>query len=420
MMSFKKLLHIAPGLLRPLSLLCALLTPSLGVADATGDSTRIQRAVDQMLRSQLASGYFPYGFNFNNGATVDMNDPSGANLVRQAGGAFALAEYEAMTGTGSALDAVGKYLDVAARHSVPVSKSDSQALLEDIGLFDRWQLWGLLSPPLDALGLLYQQQGNGALASFGEDYERAEPGATALTLLAALYHYQETGDSRFIPMMKAWEGGLRVLAVPSRGFRYRLSELQENGYVNGEAWLAYALYHKLFPEDAEVSAELARLDHYLMDRYAAPANQQFYHWGARAADIRLATTDDPRYADFLVELTRQYLDELTIETLEYTNCAHMEGLGTFLAVSAERETVAEAALRQRAASYFNNSMDFNRAAQLDGDSADVMPIAPEFAEQLPLFEGGFVMGPSMPTVRVDITQHCLSALLLGQRAGIDR
>ena len=180
----------------------------------------IRIAANQFVSTQLSSGLFPYDFNFSSGKITPMINITGVNLVRQTSAAFTLSGYLTHFKSVPVEESLKLFLQQSSSRSLPISKGNLQSILEWSGFYKRWQIWTLFRQPLDNLGLLYNTSGNALLVSVDNDYERAWPGSTALTLYSALQYFSVTGDTRFNEAIHRWKEGLLALKVPGRGFRH--------------------------------------------------------------------------------------------------------------------------------------------------------------------------------------------------------
>jgi len=380
-------------------------------------------AVDQLVRTQLPSGLFPYDYDFATGAAEDMSDISGLNIVRQGGVLFALVQYLEVTDSQRLRETVAKTLQAFADRSLPVGKGKVQSVLEDMGAYNRWQFWGILRAPLDFVGLLYAAKGKGALVSANGSYERAWPGATALALTSELIYRNLTGDEKFADMRQRWLHGLLALRVPQRGFREAPHYLDESGYVNGEAWLALTEYSRAFPRDGSVATTLSELDDYLIRRYSTAPSLQFYHWGAMAAALRLQMTGDPRFSRFIRDQTDWFLAKRASVREEPDNtCASVEGLATAYRVLRVGTLNEEDPLMVRIRSRVELTMTHNRRLQIwSGQESFMLDDGVEIrSPRFPLYAGAFLMSSKGAKIQVDVTAHCLSALIRMQNAGLAR
>jgi len=384
------------------------------------DTNRAHRAVDQLVRTQLTSGLFPYDFDFTTGNETDMGNIEGINLVRQTGAAFALGEYLTHFDHGPARKTLKVFLKNSISNSLPVSKGYTQRTLEWLGFYNRWQLWHSLRQPLYKMGLLFSKQGSAQLVSTGNDYERAWAGATALSIIAAIKYHEATGDTQFNDAINHWKDGLLALKVPRRGFREAPHFLTENPYVNAEAWLAFAELERIFPGDDDSKAFLSELDQYMIQTYGNNHNQRFYSWGMMAAVVRAEVTGDERFTDFIYRMTKFYLDVQNDTNLpNYNSCASVEGLATFVAFMHEQGREKDP-LVLRASDYVVQIMDINRKLQIDKRTVEALPNGKRFVEKLKDHRGAFIMSLKEPLMQVDLTQHCLNTMLRMYAAGLAR
>lgn len=383
------------------------------------DRTQVRLAVDHLIAAQLPSGLFSYDFDFL------KDDRTGEDhIVRQAAAANVLAEYYLHTKDERMRPAIEAALKAFGEMSLPIGKRTAQTALERIGLLSvpigRYKL----RATLDWLGLLYRPDGTGKVVSGDEDYGRAHTGATALALLTELEYFRASGDKRFADLRRAWLEGLMSLHIAGRGFRYSPEVIDEEAYYNGESWLALAYYNDVFPQDQATAAVLSRVDDYLMEKYAdSPRSPrtQFFHWGAMAAVVRFTTTSDRKFSDFAREQARHFLDALRPKLdPDRNSCALVEGLAAAAAVLiASRDD--DTALLKRIQERIGEEMTKNRGLQirpgqqrleLGGDASLLAPHLSEYA-------GAFLAGPYSPMTRIDLTQHCISAMIKLERYGLD-
>ena len=383
-------------------------------------SARTRMAAEQLSRTQLPTGLFPYDLDFVTGTAEDMKDPSGPNIVRQAGALFALAQYLEVSDSPPLRETIAKALQGFTQRSLPIGKGAAQSVLENLRLYNRWQIWKPLRTPLNSLGLLYSRKGDGRVISANGSYERAWPGATALALVSELRYRAVTSDDSFANARRAWLKGLLALSVPGRGFREAPHYLTESGYVNGEAWLALAEYARSFPADREIVDSLSEIEDYLMARYGASPTLQFYHWGVMAAAVRAQATQEPRFLGFIHKQTEWVLaNQGSLLEGSDNTCAWIEGLATAFGML-WRGHGEEDPLRDRARHWIEVMMAHNLALQIlpgqdsvssgNGDSVR--------SPWITIYAGAFLTSSKEAKMQVDVTGHCLSALIRMQNAGL--
>ncbi len=385
-----------------------------GTADGKSPPENLRQAgyaVAQLLRNQTEAGLFPYDFDFSNGKSTSMDDISGVNLVRQSCALFALAVYLEHTRDPSTEKAIVRFLQMAARQSVPISKGYVQRTLEFTGLYNRWQLWRPLREPLYKSGLLFSTEGPGKLVTAHQDYERALPGATALTLFAALKYRNITGDARFDTDIRHWKEGLQALMVAGRGVREAPHYLSESPYVNGQTWLAFAAYQAVFPDDPEIHTTLMKFEDYLLQRHRQHPDKLFYSWGMMGLKVRLDSTGDKRYYDFAVAMSEWlFAEERNLAHSGTNSCATIEGVATFANIMTDRK-LSQHALTQAANQYLSREMAFNRQLQID-EQFESQDFRHAYSEETARYQGAFILSMEHPLMQVDLTAHCLNALLL--------
>ena len=198
----------------------------------------------------------------------------------------------ATAGTTTGTDALQSAVD----HSLPIGKGPVQEVLEDMGLYARWEDSDLMRKILDALGLLYSEKLDGNIISGNGTYAGASPTDTALAMVSELEHYRATGDESFRPMRHYWLLGLQALNVPEHGFRKAPDQLAESDEVNGAVWYGMAEYSRTISGDVDAVKFLAPVDDYMLERYGKAPSAEFLKWGKKAAASRLAMTGNDRFA----------------------------------------------------------------------------------------------------------------------------
>jgi hypothetical protein len=337
--------------------------------------------------------------------------------VRQAAGAYVLAEYHLDVRDDRVARALEAALTTFGNLSLPISKGALQSVTEHLGVLSLPLGRYKLRDTLDRLQLLYRRDGDGRIVSGDTSYGQAWAGATALALLAELQYHRATGDNRFEALRTAWLKGLMVLHVPGGGFRPFPDSIDDSPYVDGEAWLALAYYASIFPRDRDLAALLRTIDGYMTGRYGRVFSPEFYHWGTMAAGQRWQDTQDPKFLSFIRDQARVFLDrpERKRDRLENT-CSGVEGLAS-VAAALRRHDTADSALLQRIRDRIAGEMAKNRSLQIQprqerlqfGDGRYL------FSPRLRDFGGAFLAGIFSPYTRIDITSHCLSAMTKLQR-----
>jgi len=386
----------------------ALLAVTPASASDTSDQKGMRLAVDYLLGAQRPSGLFAYDFDFLEGKPKEPE-----NIVRQAAGAYVLAEYYVHARDERVRGAIEAALTTLDAHSLPIGKSPLRSLLDSIGLLSLPVGRSKLRVALERLDFLYRPGTDGKVVSADRRYANAWAGATAIALLAELQYHRASSDGRFAGQRAAWLKGLRALHVPNRGFRAFPYSIEGSPYVDGQGWLALAFYASAFSLDESLAALLTELDGNLMTRYGREFSFQFYHWGTMAAALRWKRTSDGRFAQFIREQAQVALDQPAWTRARFENtCAPLEGLATAAAVLRGRDD-AEIALRRRIHERIDAEMTKNRALQIQPDQTRLQ--LPDGAyRSLPRvrdFSGAFLAGLFEPYTRIDLTGHCLSVMV---------
>src|SRR6266851_186804 len=120
------------GTLRPalvVTIGIVLLAATPASASDTEDQKRMRLAVDYLLGAQRPSGLFAYDFDFLEGKPKEPE-----NIVRQAAGAYVLAEYYLHARDERVRGAIEAALTTLDAQSLPIGKSPLRSLLDRIGL----------------------------------------------------------------------------------------------------------------------------------------------------------------------------------------------------------------------------------------------------------------------------------------------
>lgn len=359
-----------------LMMLCA---PAL--AETAGDAPKTAVAVRErqvmaatyMGKVQNDAGHFGYEFDFLTGTWSEED-----SLVRQAGAGYGLSEYLLSHRDAAAKKVVAKALKAYRKDSVPFR--------------------------------------SGKVLSDGKNLSSADTGATALALAAAIQYRKATGDRQFDDDIKAWKTGLLALHNPKGGFASSPKDPKESSYYNGEAWLALSIYVVEFPEDAKAKDVLKAVDRAMIRTYSKTPEIGFFHWGQMATAQRYETTKDKIFSDFGARQATAFLTDLRPRVSKKSNtCYSVEGLSAILPVlKASKEHADLAAKVERR---IRDEMTKNVGFQiLPGQKAITLPRDRSLtAPELPDYVGAFLNGLGRPQIRIDFTQHCLSAMLKSAR-----
>jgi len=398
------------GTLRPalvVTIGIALLAVTLARASDAADQKQIRLAVDYLLHAQRPYGLFAYDFDF-----LEDKPREPENIVRQAMGAYILAEYYSHARDERVRGAVEAALAALDAQSLPMRKSSVRSLLDRIGLLRMPAGRTKLRTTLERVDLFPRPDGDSKVVSADRTYVNAWAGATPISLLAELHYHLASSDGRFAGQRAAWLGGVRALYVPDRGFRAFPYSLEGSPYVDGEAWLAVALYATAFPLDESLAAFLTKLDRTLMTRYRRDYSFEFYHWGTMAAALRWKQTSDETFVRFIREQAQVALDEPEwIRARLENTCAHLEGLATAATVLRGRRDAS--VLLSRIHERIDAEMSKNRALQIQPEQTRLQrPDGTSLSSpRLRDFAGAFLAGLSEPYTRIDLTSHCLSVMV---------
>ncbi len=150
----------------------------------------------------------------------------------------------------------------------------------------------------------------------------------------------------------------------------------------------------------------------MIDRYSRKPSVQFTHWGLMAGSIRHQTDGDPRFLDFLAELSDAFLTSLRPTVKPNSNsCYSVEGLA--VAATVLSKAAVNADLVGRIVERVEQELTKSFAIQvLPGETRiELAPGRYLSAPDIGDFAGAFLNGRLKPQTRIDSTQHCLSAIM---------
>ncbi|MGA7180742.1 MAG: hypothetical protein WBX11_14315 [Thiobacillaceae bacterium] len=374
-------------------------------------SDSIKLAVNRWLAVQKPSGLLPYGFDFLENEESEPNTLSAANLTRQTGTAAVLADYYTLTNDQRARPAIRQFIQAFGRYSLPIGKSRVQALVERAHLlsmpFGRYKI----QATLNRFGLLYETEGAGKVLSPSGDYSKAYAGTVALALLTELRYSQTSGDNSFANLRHAWLEGLIGLRIPGDGFRQFPTSIDTTPYYDGEAWLALAQYHRAFPQDQHVSELLTDVDDALIEKYRGEFKIAFFSWGAMVAAARFADTKERKFLDFIKAQTSTFLDRKKDHVDNDNTCASVEGVADALG-SLLNAGEGGSELATRAREWVATEMRKVKQLQIQpGQKELIFSTARIIAPRMQEFTGSFRGGVYAANTQVDLTAHCVSAMV---------
>ena len=338
---------------------------------ATGLDKRIELAAEHIIRMQLDSGLFRYEHDFVSGADSQQN-----NIVRQAGAAFALGEYLLYSKDPVAREAIHRARSAFERHSVA---------------------WG-----------------EGKLLAWNGKQDQAKAGATALAILATLFSAADEQALQSDGQLRGWVKGILALQQPNGGFSSKPGSKMESAYSNGEIWLALTVLVDRSGDgvDPVLSGALEQADNRFLAFYTDQPDIGFFHWGMMAAANRFWSTRDPRFSRFIAEQTRLFLEQLRPNTSSKSNsCYSVEGLLAGLEVlHAEK---GYEGLSGQVGLRVDEEMQKNLRLQILPGQKNIRFSKLRYlkAPELERYSGAFLNGKYRPQIRIDATQHCLSAML---------
>lgn len=341
-------------------------------------TNQIEIAHKHLLSRQNIDGFFSYEYDFIKDKWTKDN-----NIVRQAGAGFGLAEW-----------------------------------LLTFGLDNETQRH--LSKAISAYHKSSVEWKNGLLLTENNSLKKAKGGGTALAMLTAIYYRRVTNDSQFDSVIEGWKRGLISLKRKDGVFWSKPNSKKESHYSNGEIWLALAEYISDFPEDRQTQSLLETLDLQIMNKYNEDKRIEFFHWGVMAATKRYESTGNQVFIDFSIGQAEAYLKYLRPKISKNSNsCYSVEGMLSLYAILADMDKYSDFTLQLK--NRVINEMVKNQKLQIQPNQSQVYFDGKNylFSEAMSYFEGAFLNGRLRPQVRIDATQHCLSALIKVHNSKLD-
>jgi len=361
---------------RLLAIACVLSTllPLPGMsADSLGLSSDVVRRSAELAAAHLSASRTPTGAFIYEHDFLTGRDGPDDNIVRQAGAGYALGYYLTPTRDAAVADRLASALEYYGEKSVAV--------------------------------------GAGLMVSSDETTDTANTGATALALLAALYHFEALGDPGFADVREKWAMALREAWSPDRGFRRGPHTDEVSAFYDGEAWLALSEYLRLFPGSDDMASVLEEADHHFSTRYVRKPNSGFNHWGLLAASVRYRATGSRSMHLAVARFAQLELLHLKPKFSPTSNtCPLVEGLAAAARTLRGDATVVE--LYGYVVARLEAEIAKDLAMQLPADvkAIDLGDGRSISDERLGDWAGSFRNERYGSKTRVDYTQHCLSAM----------
>ena len=330
-------------------------------------------AATHMANIQRKTGYFSYEFDFASGSWSRADE-----LVRQAGASYGLSEYLLTHRDDIIKGVVEKAIKAYPINSVPIKE--------------------------------------GKKLTDNQDLKKTETGATAHALIGAMQYAKATGDHQFYADIQEWKIGLVALYHPQGGFAGGAFDPEESPYFNGEAWLALCVYADSYPNDDKVKSIMPLIDIAMIKLYTASPDIGFFHWGLMATAKRFDQTKDQKFIEFGAQQVNYFLTKMRPDFDEEVNsCYSVEGMAAVLPVlqKDKKQNLIAASLLTR----LRQEMTKNMGMQIRPEQKVLLLIGGRTltAPELPRYAGAFINGLDRPQIRIDFTQHCLSALLKSER-----
>jgi hypothetical protein len=164
-----------------------------------------------------------------------------------------------------------------------------------------------------------------------------------------------------------------------------------------------------------VSEFLTDVDDALIRKYEGEFKIDFFHWGTMAAAARFADTKEKKFLDFIKAQTGAFLDRKKDHVDNDNNCASIEGVADVLeALLSAGEGGSE--LAERARGWASTEMRKVKQLQIQpGQKELVFSNSRIIAPRMQEFSGSFRSGIYAANTQVDLTAHCVSAMVKLER-----
>jgi hypothetical protein len=336
----------------------------------------ITEGISWMLEAQEESGHFRY--EYVPYEDVYLQDD---NIVRQGGALFILGEtYRKNPDVVSGMDeGIEKAIEYFESLSVSDTKDDFRCVANTEGS----GTCKLGATALVLLGILGYVEGNPSKESTYEDL---------------IEDY-----TTYILSAQKDEGGFSNAYRKTKGF-----EPEESPFSNGEALLALVRAYQ-YEEDAQVKESIDDAFLYLKDKEFDSA---LYLWAMAALKDMERLWPNPVYVSYTHEFTEWRMARATRTPKDRNTCAYIEGVTSAYSIVPESDASTRSLLRSEIDT-FNR---FHRTLQLSEDDLYRVENNDEGVKLVKLSkptraQGGFLTAHSVPTQRIDFTQHCVSAYL---------
>lgn len=337
----------------------------------------VLNGTEWLLDSQEASGHFAYEYAPFEGKYLDDD-----NIVRQGGALFALGEVYRRQDKKDARLAAG--IERAA------------------GFFESISIDG---------------EGNGKefrCVANSENSSTCKLGATALVLLGLLGYVEGNPDAEreYRTLIRDYTEYILATQKKSGGFvyTYRASGFSndESPFSNGEALLALVRAYQYEPGTELKNAIDTAFDYLKVQPYVNP----LYLWITAALKDMQQLWPNDEYVSYTRDFTNWRLRYATYERKDRNYCPYIEGVTSAYSVLATAPLQGEL---QKIRSEMDKWNAYHRTLQLR--ASEMYRVTPTVSggvkisavKDVDQAAGGFLTSHSIPTQRIDFTQHCVSA-----------
>lgn len=255
-------------------------------------------------------------------------------------------------------------------------------------------------------------------------------GSTALTLVGMLEYQRRTGDARYADTVRSLLRFVLALQQPEGEFRHRVEVASKRidpdykgMFYSEEAALALILAYKILQDDAYLEPAQRALDYLTGPKYDFFLGRFVYgadHWTCIAAEEAWPTLKQDQYYEFC----KGYADFIALMQYPQAGWANADfrghyGFGALLVPQAPAAAgFTEAIISTYKLSVHRGQPDPQLKAQmthaLDALVRDQLRFDNAWLVKAPLrAAGGFRRSLVESEVRIDFTQHALSALIRG-------
>lgn len=342
----------------------------------------ITEGVHYLVQAQEGNGHFAY--EYEPYADTYRNDD---NIVRQAGALYALGEVVRLSNTADPV--LNEAIESAIEYFDNLSEADTVSSISFRCIVD------------------------------GTKSSRCKLGATSLALSGILSYVSRYPEKQavyaaliddyiaYILVSKKEDGGFR--SVHNIGTKSRIAS--ESPFANGEVLLALVRSYQYNRDETIKQYALATYEYLALQEF----DTALYLWIMAALKDMQMLWSNESYSTYAKEFTSWRVDGVAYRKGTDKNyCAYAEGVASAYSVIKDSLSLKEKEMLESELAFWNTH---NSHLQIGQNARYRFAYTPENDLQLHAIknpeqaQGGFLTSEENPTLRIDFTQHCVSAYL---------